>query len=148
MWSSRFSYSSPVLAVAIFAASQAALAVEGGILISRDVAPRIAYRPDSPKSPNPVEVSASPARQTTDATRDVAGWSQADEALMGKLHAGQTGGQSFGGATAAWSSPAAAGGAGRMAGAGGASGVGRTISGATAGIAGQLGQALAPLTAR
>ncbi|GHD66398.1 hypothetical protein [Jeongeupia chitinilytica] len=116
---------------------QPVMAEDGTILVQRHVAPRTAFRADSPKSPKVIEVQVSPAATVTAQTQSIVGMGSSDDALLGDMRAGQMPTQA-GGATAmaAGQSAVALGnaagaapsGAGRSTGSGGfVGGIGNTV---------------------
>ncbi|AOY00606.1 hypothetical protein [Jeongeupia sp. USM3] len=153
MWQANFK--SVQLTAALYAAllaggSQLAHAESDGseIVITRNVAPRTAFRPDSPKSPKTVEVQVSPADRVTSQVARTSAIGSADDALMGNMRADQAldrgmanaplgSGVALGGAAAGGAS---VGGTGRSAGGGG--------MGAALGVGGTVINAMSPLLPR
>ncbi|MBM3117551.1 hypothetical protein [Jeongeupia naejangsanensis] len=128
---------SALLLILLGGTTRTAMAEEGSILVQRHVAPRTAFRPDSPKSPKVIEVQVSPAATVTSQTQGIVGLGSADDALMGDMRAGQVPSPGVSGSSLAAgqnavalgnAAGAAPGGTGRTPGGGGfAQGIGSTV---------------------
>ncbi|WP_432723628.1 hypothetical protein R0381_000901 [Jeongeupia wiesaeckerbachi] len=138
---------SALLLTLLSGGARPAMAEEGSILVQRHVAPRTAFRPDSPKSPKVIEVQVSPATTVMSQTQAIAGVGSVDDALMGDMRAGQIPAQA--GNTSSLAAGQSAVALGNAAGAA-PSGTGRTPGGGgfVQGIGNSVVNAMSPILSR